>query len=83
MLIIYESGLNYLYAFANGQKIIETAIDFNGTGSIRLYNEGIPESVITSAHYPKPTSEDNGKVLRVVGGKATWVSLPSASGVSF
>ena len=33
--------------------------------------------------FPKPTSEDNGKVLRVVGGKATWVSLPSASGVSF
>ena len=32
---------------------------------------------------PIPTSADNGKVLRVVGGKATWVSLPSASGVSF
>lgn len=33
--------------------------------------------------FPRPTSADNGKVLRVVGGKATWVSLPSASGVSF
>ena len=33
--------------------------------------------------FPKPTSADNGKVLRVVGGKATWVSLQSASGVSF
>ena len=33
--------------------------------------------------FPKPTSADNGKVLRVVGGKAAWVSLPSASGVSF
>ena len=83
MLILYEDGVNYLYAFADGQKIIETEIDCSGTGSIRLYNEGIPESVITSAHYPKPTSEDTGKVLRVVGGKATWVSLPSASGVSF
>ena len=32
---------------------------------------------------PRPTSDDNGKVLRVVDGNATWVSLPSASGVSF
>ena len=32
---------------------------------------------------PRPTSADNGKVLRVVGGKATWVRLPSASVVSF
>ena len=26
---------------------------------------------------PRPTSEDNGKVLRVVGGKATWVTVAS------
>ena len=32
---------------------------------------------------PAPTSADNGKILRVVDGKATWVSLPGASGVSF
>ena len=80
MLIIYESGLNYLYAFANGKKIIETEIDFNGTGSIRLYNEGIPASVITSAHYTKPTSADNGKVLRVVDGKATWMPVEASGG---
>ena len=32
---------------------------------------------------PAPTSADNGKILRVVDGNPVWVSLPSATGVSF
>ena len=29
------------------------------------------------------TEADNGKVLKVVNGKATWVAIDSAEGVSF
>ena len=83
MLILYEDGVNYLYAFANGQKIIETELDLNGSSAIRLLREGHSYGVLTSKNIPLPTSADNGKLLRVVDGKATWVSLPSASGVSF
>ena len=80
MLILHEDGVNYLYAFANGEKIFETEIYFNGIGSIRLYNEGIPESVITSAHYPKPTSADNGKYLGCENGAATWKPVEELKG---
>lgn len=41
------------------------------------------ENIAGAVGFPAPTSADNGKVLRVVDGRATWVSLPSASGVSF
>lgn len=82
MLILYEDGVNYLYAFANGQKIIETEIDFNGTGNIRLYDKGIPASVITSAHYPKPTSSDNGKYLGCENGAAKWKTVEASGGGS-
>ena len=41
------------------------------------------QQFINEGFFPIPTSSDNGKVLRVVNGTATWVSLPSASGVSF
>ena len=37
----------------------------------------------TAPTLPTVTSSDNGKVLRVVGGVWTAVSLPSASGVNF
>ena len=83
MRILYEDGVNYLYAFLNGKKLVETELDLNGSSEIRILEEGHSYSVLTSKDIPKPTSADNGKVLRVVGGKATWVSLPSASGVSF
>ena len=49
-------------------------------GSKKLATE---EYVDNSAIVPTPSSADNGKILRVVDGKAIWVSLPSASGVSF
>ena len=49
-------------------------------GSKKLATE---EYVDNSVIVPAPSSADNGKILRVVDGKATWVSLPSASGVSF
>ena len=49
-------------------------------GSKKLATE---EYVDNSIIVPVPSSADEEKVLRVVGGKATWVSLPSASGVSF
>ena len=49
-------------------------------GSKKLATE---EYVDNSVIVPVPSSADEEKVLRVVGGKATWVSLPSASGVSF
>ena len=49
-------------------------------GSKKLATE---EYVDNSVIVPAPSSADEEKVLRVVGGKATWVSLPSASGVSF
>ena len=42
-----------------------------------------PQGPAGDSHVPTTSASDNGKVLRVVGGKATWVSLPSASGVSF
>lgn len=80
MLILYEDGVNYLYAFANGKKIIETEIDFNGTGNIRIYNEGVPASVITSAHYPKPTSADNGTYLGCKNGAAKWLPVEASGG---
>ena len=80
MLILHEDGVNYLYAFANGEKIFATEIYFNGIGSIRLYNEGIPESVITSAHYPKPTSADNGKYLGCKNGAAAWLPAEASGG---
>lgn len=32
---------------------------------------------------PRPTSADNGKVLRVVGGKATWTAFVNAEEVAF
>lgn len=83
MRIMYEDGVNYLYAFLNGKKLIETELDLNGSSAIRLLREGHSYGVLTSKNIPLPASADNGKVLRVVGGKATWVSLPSASGVSF
>ena len=83
MRILYEDGVNYLYAFLNGKKLVETELDLNGSSEIRLLEEGHSYSALTSKDIPIPASADNGKVLRVVGGKATWVSLPSASGVSF
>ena len=83
MCILYEDGVNYLYAFLNGKKLVETELDLNGSSEIRLLKEGHSYSALTSKDIPIPASADNGKVLRVVGGKATWVSLPSASGVSF
>ena len=83
MRILYEDGVNYLYAFLNGKKLVETELDLNGSSEIRILEEGHSYSVLASKDIPIPTSADNGKVLRVVGGKATWVSLPSASGVSF
>ena len=83
MRILYEDGVNYLYAFLNGKKLVETELDLNGSSEIRLLEGGHSYSALTSKDIPIPTSADNGKVLRVVGGKATWVSLPSASGVSF
>ena len=49
-------------------------------GSKKLATE---EYVNNSVIVPAPSSEDEDKVLRVVGGEATWVNLPSASGVSF
>ena len=45
--------------------------------------QAIAKETAKEVGFPQPTSDDAGKVLRVVGGKATWVSLPSASGVSF
>lgn len=49
-------------------------------GSKKLATE---EYVDNKIIVPVPSSADEEKVLRVVGGKATWVSLLSASGVSF
>lgn len=49
-------------------------------GSKKLATE---EYVNNKIIVPVPSSKDEEKVLRVVDGKATWVSLPSASGVSF
>lgn len=42
-------------------------------GTVPVANGGVPSS----------TTEDNGKFLRVVDGVATWVTVPSAEGVSF
>lgn len=83
MCILYEDGVNYLYAFLNGKKLVETELDLNGSSEIRLLEEGRSYSALTSKDIPIPARADNGKVLRVMDGKATWVSLPSASGVSF
>ena len=81
---LYDDDIHYMQIFANGTLIYETELDAGGKSSNTwLYHGGIAERAITSGKYPPPTSADNGKVLRVVGGKATWVSLPSASGVSF
>ena len=42
-----------------------------------------PQGPAGDSHVPTTSASDNGKVLRVVDGSPTWVSLPSASGVSF
>lgn len=39
--------------------------------------------VITEATFPPYTSADEGKILKIVGGVPTWVSLQSAEEVSF
>jgi hypothetical protein len=41
------------------------------------------EQLDAIASVPPSTDVDNGKILRVVDGVATWVELPSASGVGF
>lgn len=43
----------------------------------------IKDAVARGRSLPVVTSSDNGKVLRVVNGEWSVVSLPSASGVSF
>lgn len=80
MLILYEDGVNYLYAFANGQKIIETELDFSGTGDIRLLREGHSYDVLTSKDIPHPTSADNGKYIGCENGKATWLPVEASGG---
>ena len=42
-----------------------------------------PQGPAGDSHVPTTSASDNGKVLRVVDGNPAWVSLPSASGVSF
>ena len=45
--------------------------------------EGHSYSALTSKDIPIPASADNGKVLRVVGGKATWMPVEASGGVQF
>ena len=81
---LYEDDVNYVLIFSNGTLIYETEIDGgNKNGWISLFNGGKRERVITSGKYPPPTNEDNGKVLRVVGGKATWMPVEASGGVQF
>ena len=42
-----------------------------------------PQGPAGDSHVPRTSASDNGKLLRVVDGNPAWVSLPSASGVSF
>lgn len=74
---IWDNKVDIFQGEENSKKILST----NESGKVVT---GIStDEIITNKDILLPTIADNGKVLRVVGGKATWVSLPSASGVSF
>ena len=74
---IWDNKVDIFQGKENSKKILST----NENG--KVVTEINVNEIITNKDIPRPTSEDEEKVLRVVGGKATWVSLPSASGVSF
>ena len=80
MRILYEDGVNYLYAFLNGKKLVETELDLNGSSKIRILEEGHSYSVLTSKDIPKPTSADNGKFLGCENGAAKWLPVEASGG---
>ena len=80
MRILYEDGVNYLYAFLNGKKLIETELDLNGSSEIRLLREGHSYGVLTSKNIPLPTSADDGTYLGCKNGAATWMPVEASGG---
>lgn len=48
----------------------------------RVNVEDLKDYILENVSIPEPTVNDNGKILKVINGKPTWVTLLSTDGVT-